>query len=334
MTVFFYSCASPPSSALFRVFFSGATPDSAADLFMHRCSKTSPVLRSPPRPLRSSFPVLFSRRQNSSSRETNPKLSKSKRNPDYGEEDGEEIDEDAFEALFSQLEEDLKNDEGFSDVGDDEITEDDLARLEQELGEALGEDESDEILKVLPSKLDGRIDSDEEEESRPKLKNWQLRQLAGALKVGRRKTSIKNLSAELGLERAYVLELLREPPPNLLMMCASLPNEVAKKSDPVSEPMKSDFDSNIDTPKKEPKDDEAPVHVMQTRWSMQKRIKKVHLATLERVYARTKRPTNAMISSIVHVTNLPWKRIVKWFEDKRLEDGVPVSREPFRRAVA
>lgn len=324
MTTAIYSA--PPSSAV-RVFISG-------DRFSNRSSKTCLVLRPPLPAFRYSFPVLFSRRQTSSSSEAGPKLSKSKRTPVFDKEEGDEIDEDAFEALFSQLEEDLKNDEDFSDVGDDELTEDDLSRLEQELEEALGEDESNEILEVLPSKSDGVIDSDDEEESRPKLKNWQLRQLARALKVGRRKSNIKNLSAELGLERAYVLDLLREPPPNLLMMCASLPNEVAKKSDPVGEPMKSAFDSHADTPESEPKDDEAPVHVMQTRWSMQKRIKKVHLATLERVYARTKRPTNAMISSIVHVTNLPWKRVIKWFEDKRLEEGVPVSREPFRRAMA
>ncbi|ONK81014.1 uncharacterized protein A4U43_C01F24310 [Asparagus officinalis] len=75
-----------------------------------------------------------------------------------------------------------------------------------------------------------------------------------------------------------------------------------------------------------------PVHIKQTRWSMQKRLKKVHVETLERIYSRTKRPTNAMISSIVHLTNLPFKRVVKWFEDKRVEDGVPDHRVPFRRS--
>lgn len=41
---------------------------------------------------------------------------------------------------------------------------------------------------------------------------------------------------------------------------------------------------------------------------------------------------NAMISSIVHVTNLPGKRVLKWFEDKRLEDGIPTQRVPYRRS--
>lgn len=40
---------------------------------------------------------------------------------------------------------------------------------------------------------------------------------------------------------------------------------------------------------------------------------------------------NAIISSIVQVTNLPRKRVVKWFEDKRSEDGVPDQRRPFQR---
>lgn len=77
----------------------------------------------------------------------------------------------------------------------------------------------------------------------------------------------------------------------------------------------------------------APVHVMQSSWSAKKRIKKVQVETLERVYRRTKRPTNAMISSIVHVTNLPRKRVVKWFEDKRTEDEVPDRRLPYQRST-
>lgn len=40
---------------------------------------------------------------------------------------------------------------------------------------------------------------------------------------------------------------------------------------------------------------------------------------------------NAMISNIVHVTNLPRKRVVKWFEDKRTEDEVPDRRVPYQR---
>lgn len=41
---------------------------------------------------------------------------------------------------------------------------------------------------------------------------------------------------------------------------------------------------------------------------------------------------DAMISSIVQVTNLPRRRIVKWFEDKRAEEGVPECRKPFQRS--
>lgn len=123
----------------------------------------------------------------------------------------EDIDEDAFEALFLQLEEDLKNDELYgNDGGDDDITEEELAKLEQELAEAL---EDDELFGALDSAALGdtnneeeeaeedndvaddedghEVDDDNEEEERPiKLKNWQLRRLAYALKNGRRKTSV------------------------------------------------------------------------------------------------------------------------------------------------
>lgn len=40
---------------------------------------------------------------------------------------------------------------------------------------------------------------------------------------------------------------------------------------------------------------------------------------------------NAMISSIVHVTNLPRRRVVKWFEEKRADEGVPDEHRPYRR---
>lgn len=42
---------------------------------------------------------------------------------------------------------------------------------------------------------------------------------------------------------------------------------------------------------------------------------------------------NTMIGSIVHVTNLPRKRVVKWFEDKRAEEGVHDNRLPYQRSV-
>ncbi|PPS03905.1 hypothetical protein GOBAR_AA16754 [Gossypium barbadense] len=154
---------------------------------------------------------------------------------------------------------------------------------------------------------------------------------------------IKTLAAELCLDRAVVLELLREPPPELLMISATLPDEPVKKElepEPEPEPMPETkhvetlaFETTMDNVKHEPKVKE-PIHVMQQRWSAQKRLKKVQIDTLEKVYRRSKRPTNTMISSIVQVTNLPRKRVVKWFEDKRNEDGVPEHRQPYRRFPA
>ncbi|KAL0327437.1 UNVERIFIED_CONTAM: protein OVEREXPRESSOR OF CATIONIC PEROXIDASE 3 [Sesamum angustifolium] len=261
----------------------------------------------------------------------------------------EEIDEDAFEALFRQLEEDLKNDELYgNEGGDDDISEDELAKLEQELAEALEDDElfgalvtaanedeeDEEDDDVADDEDENEVDDDNEEEERPiKLKNWQLRRLAYALKNGRRKTSIKNLAAELCLDRAVVLKLLRDPPPNLVMMSATLPDKpVSTLLDPVEKPVETvplETKTHSTKPEVEVK---VPVHVMQSNWSARKRLKKVQVETLEQVYKRTKRPTNAMISSIVHVTNLPRKRVLKWFEDKRAEEGVPELRLPYQRS--
>lgn len=115
-----------------------------------------------------------------------------------GEDD--DLDEDAFEALFRQLEEDLKNDDPSAIDGDEEITEEDLALLERELEEALGDDEllraftstADESdMEAEKEEVDQEEEEDEEEEEKPvELKNWQLRRIAYALKNGRRKTSV------------------------------------------------------------------------------------------------------------------------------------------------
>lgn len=114
--------------------------------------------------------------------------------------EGEE-EEDAFELLFKQLEEDLKNDDMSMDNSDDEITEEDLAMLERELEEALGEDDG-EICSVLnDTETDSNINNKEDKKESGgddddgdgrlvNLRNWQLRKLAKALKAGRRKTSV------------------------------------------------------------------------------------------------------------------------------------------------
>ncbi|KAL8498823.1 hypothetical protein ACS0TY_021962 [Phlomoides rotata] len=217
----------------------------------------------------------------------------------------EVIDEDAFEALFLQLEEDLKNDELFgNDGGDEDISEEDLAKLEQELAEAL---EDDDLLGAFASvALGGRKSEDEDEDNDVpddedgseidddddvplKLKNWQLRRLAYALKNGRRKTSIKNLAADLCLDRAVVLKLLRDPPPNLVMLSATLPD---KPETPILAPVEERLESvpEESTTKPEAKV-KVPIHVMQSDWSARKRLKKVQLETLEQVYRRSKRPT-------------------------------------------
>ncbi|KAJ0089548.1 hypothetical protein Patl1_12761 [Pistacia atlantica] len=238
---------------------------------------------------------------------------------------GDDFEDDPFEALFSLLEEDLKNDDSEVD-DDDEINEEDIDKLACELAEALGdidmemsntdttgtESDGDDAQEVVVAEKEEEEEDDdddddeededdedneeEEEEGQVRLKNWQLRKLAYALKTGRRKTSIKNLAAELCLDRAVVLEMLRDPPPSLVMMSAALPDEPTPR---------------VSVPEVKPEET-----VMEE-------------TAVDAVELESK---NAMISSIVQVTNLPRRRIVKWFEDRRAEEGVPVRRAPYHRS--
>ncbi|CAN4115645.1 unnamed protein product [Withania somnifera] len=291
----------------------------------------------------SSSLVTFSRRRSYSANSVITSSKKKKKSsPRKDTDEVDDIDEDAFEALFHLLEEDLKNDD-LSLNDDDDITEEDLAKLERELEEVLKDDELlGEIDSIANEKIEssqaedeevvgeGSSEEDEDEEMLVKLKNWQLKKLAYALRKGRRKLNIKNLAADLCLDRAVVLELLRNPPPNLVLLSTTLPDEpVPTMLEPKSKPQETVPIEMSDAAKPEAKA-ETPVHVMQSSWSAQKRLKKVQLETLEQVYRRSKRPTNAMISSIVHVTNLPRKRVLKWFEDRRSEDGVPDHRLPYQ----
>ncbi|XP_022139072.1 protein OVEREXPRESSOR OF CATIONIC PEROXIDASE 3 [Momordica charantia] len=290
-------------------------------------------------PSRLTLSLTFARRRNQKSAFSSSSSSskKKKRNsfPKEArdkEENEEDVDGDALEALFSLLEEDLKNDELSLDDDDgegDEFSEEDLAKLERELGLALGiDDEEEEEAEEEAEEEVEDLGDKEEVEMTVKLKNWQLRRLASALKKGRRKTSIKSLAAELCLDRAIVLDLLREPPPNLLMLSATL-SDTPTPSVPETKTIQTTDEEPIVDTTEEAEVMKGPVHVMQQSWIVQKRLKKVQLETLERVYRRTKRPTNSMISSIVQVTNLPRKRIVKWFEDERAEEGVPDQRLPY-----
>lgn len=123
-------------------------------------------------------------------------------------EEEADVDGDAFEALFTQLEEDLKNDPSIEDE-DGELTEKELAKLQSQLEEAMLED--DDLFNMLGAAAgdamyddndeeeeDGELEGEDEEEvddedKSVKLKSWQLRRLARALKVGRRKISVSSL---------------------------------------------------------------------------------------------------------------------------------------------
>lgn len=107
-------------------------------------------------------------------------------------------EDDPFEALFSLLEEDLKNDDSTIEDDDEEIDEEDLDKLATELAEALGDvdmDMSDTATDGTESDNNEAHKEEEEEQREVKLKNWQLRKLAYALKTGRRKVSVSVLTS-------------------------------------------------------------------------------------------------------------------------------------------
>lgn len=110
-------------------------------------------------------------------------------------------------------------------MDDDDITEEDLAKLERELEEALKDDELlGEIDSIANENTESSMakdeeavaedangdDDDEDVDMLVKLKNWQLKKLAYALKKGRRKL---NVSCSLNLvfsnsDTAIILQLL------------------------------------------------------------------------------------------------------------------------------
>ncbi|KAI8569056.1 hypothetical protein RHMOL_Rhmol02G0248500 [Rhododendron molle] len=321
-------------------------PQTQRPLFPHRRANLSLPRQPSPSPV-----VAFARparRRNTASSSIKSSKKKKRRLPRNDVAEEEDSGEDALEALFSQLEEDLENDDQSLDDDDDddddddvEMGEEDLANLERELAEALEEDkqlgsfDSHEDDGVISESEDEDDDDDDDiEEEMGRLKNWQLRRLAYALKIGRRKTGIKNLAADVCLDRAVVLKLLRDPPPKLLLMSATLPDKpVSPILEPESEPLVKVSSDAAAEAKQSKSKVEVPVHVMQSSWSGRKRLKKVQVRTLERVYARTKRPTNTTVDSIVSVTNLPRKKVLEWFEDKRSVDGVPGNRLPYQRIL-
>ncbi|KAK2446049.1 protein OVEREXPRESSOR OF CATIONIC PEROXIDASE [Trifolium repens] len=255
--------------------------------------------------------------------------------------EGNDEEEDAFELLFKQLEEDLKNDDSSKDDDDDDITEEEMALFERELEGLLGEFEAElsnsDSSETEEDDNDAEKSSSDGNESSLKLRTWQLNRLARALKTGRRKISIKTLAADLCLDRHLVLNLLRNPPPNLLMLSLSIPDEptpsgIVPENTPGETLYKETSSDNAYHEESESKSN-LPIHTMQQNWSSRKRLKKTQLDTLERVYMRSKRPTNAMISNIVHVTNIPRKTVIKWFEEKRAEEGVPERRLPYQHSA-
>lgn len=282
-----------------------------------------------------------------------PRKQRPPANPVLEDGDDDAALERAMEDLFAQLEMDLES--SVADSGDDEeFTEEELALMAKELQDAFDEaglefeglDDEESGPKTVDMFMkdgmysddsvvhnrgeqeeededeEGVEDEDEEDEERMvPLEKWQLRKLAAAAEKGRRNVNVKILSAELGMDRADVLSFLRNPPPELLLMSDELENEVAEASERAEAKVEK-APKVAAASRKQPAPPLNPSGGPQSprSWHGSKRLKKEHIATFERVYRNSTRPSNAMIENLVNLTHVPRKKILQWFDDKRAEN--------------
>lgn len=225
---------------------------------------------------------------------------------DEKEEENGSDDDDVEDAIIvGEIEESIEEKEITEEYDEDEE--------EEEEEEEWVDDDADEL------------DKEFEEPRKVKLERWQLKKLAAAVELGRRKVHVKSLAAELQLDRADVLSFLKDPPPELLLIALEEP---AKEEETESGNASSEANSELTAKKIEvstavvKKIEKSATMYGPRDWNRKKRFRKEHLETFEQVYTRTRRPTNSMIQSLVHLTNLPRKRILEWFENRRLQSGV------------
>lgn len=127
---------------------------------------------------------------------------------------------------------------------------------------------------------------------------------------------VKALAADLGMDRADVLSFLRNPPPELLLMSASLDEESAERtaSSKLAEASGRMKPSKVVTPeKREPELKPATAGGPQgpKSWHSNKRLRKEHIATFERVYRQSQRPSVSFILSKVYVHKSCWTTLFK-----------------------
>lgn len=185
-----------------------------------------------------------------------------------------------------------------------------------------------------------------------RLDQWQVKKLVKALQQGRRHVNVKALAAELHMDRRDVLSWLRRPPPDALKLAQASPPPQSGSGTPyplegkTSQQQLLGSDSAISMPQQKWLDtgaargtagavggyeeglgkaaaasaaDVALSGEQRERWQKGgKRIGQEHLATLEAVFQRSQYPTGTMIASLVSLTNLPRRRILQWFEERRL----------------
>eukprot|EP00249_Psilotum_nudum_P015668 c25459_g1_i1 orf=840-1853(-) len=248
-------------------------------------------------------------------------------------------DNSAWEASLGQLESDVENnaegDEGES------FTEEELLQFQQELEVALGQYSDNESLSNLERHIvnnkditaenkfpkggsreikqesssgqyeqhntvdwENKVQKEFEVSEVVRLEKWQLRRLAAALELGRRRVQVKSLAAEVGLDRKDVLSFLKNPPVELLTM-SNLQEDIlelekdneAQLEKKVPGSNSRNCKSKIDdgwASRRRSKMEESRGDSLVTcpkNLPRKKRIKKQYLATFELVFKRTKWPT-------------------------------------------
>eukprot|EP00850_Spirogloea_muscicola_P020372 SM000214S06766 [mRNA] locus=s214:79844:81217:+ [translate_table: standard] len=169
----------------------------------------------------------------------------------------------------------------------------------------------------------------EVEEAQPRkvhLARWQLKKLADAARQGRRHTNVKTLAAELHLSREDVLAWLRDPPDLQALeveleaagqaaqqraMSARAAEEERQGARALPQtPAMADEEENL-------LDEQQWTPHLQRQWHSQKRLRREHLATFERVYGQSHHPSESMVQNLVQLTHVPRQRILQWFQERR-----------------
>ena len=149
------------------------------------------------------------------------------------------------------------------------------------------------------------------------------RALERALARGRRKVEVRELCRELELERHEVLGWLKRNGHRAETLATKFAEELVQE-DEAAAAAAAEREARAQAKAKREAADEAKGHGARGPGGMPayKSYKKTRLgssnvATLEKVYAMTQYPDDALIESVRQATKLPASKIITWFQERR-----------------